>query len=47
MRETVARERAERGTAAASTRSSGAPPGATYTPAHLDETGRFVPGSEK
>ena len=26
---------------------SGAPPGATYTPAHLDETGRFVPGSEK
>jgi heme/copper-type cytochrome/quinol oxidase subunit 3 len=23
---------------------SGAPPGATYVPAHIDESGRFVPG---
>lgn len=26
---------------------SGAPPGATYTPAHVDGTGRFIPGTEK
>ena len=26
---------------------SGAPPGATYTPARVDENGHFVPGSEK
>jgi Family of unknown function (DUF6111) len=23
---------------------SGAPPGSTYVPAHIDESGRFVPG---
>jgi hypothetical protein len=26
---------------------SGAPPNATYVPAHIDESGRFVPGVEK
>jgi hypothetical protein len=26
---------------------SGAPPGATYVPAHIDEQGRFVPGEVK
>ena len=26
---------------------SGAPPNATYTPAHLDDKGNFVPGSDK
>ena len=26
---------------------AGAPPGATYTPAHIDETGKFIPGTEK
>jgi hypothetical protein len=26
---------------------SGAPPNSTYVPAHIDESGRFVPGVEK
>lgn len=26
---------------------SGAPPGSTYVPAHIDEQGRFVPGTTK
>jgi len=26
---------------------SGAPPGSTYVPAHVDEQGRFVPGETK
>jgi uncharacterized membrane protein (DUF485 family) len=26
---------------------SGAPPNATYTPAHLDDKGRLVPGTDK
>jgi len=26
---------------------SGAPPGSTYIPAHVDETGKFVPGTTR